>query len=239
MDININEIVGAKISEMHESGEIQKRVEDGVSKSIFEAIDSAVRDYSFKREIEKKVESELSVIAKSIDFSAYTALLTSRLEGMVNEYVKGELANKINDQFKKVYLNKPEQITLTQILDAYKEWLCSQLDDQEKDDNDSFAIDVDRKYSSFLYFKCGIPRKRTYLDEYKEKQFNFSFMYDDKEAMKGHLFGATVEHINMKETMKIGDISDFEAMLISALFNETPIIIDIDAEEYDNYFDED
>lgn len=55
MELNINEIASAKIQSMHESGEIRKRIEEGVEKSIYSAIDSACQDYQFRSTIEKKV----------------------------------------------------------------------------------------------------------------------------------------------------------------------------------------
>lgn len=236
-NLNIQEIATAKIKELHESGEIKKRIEEGIQKNIFDAIDSAVKDYSYKRAIEEKVEKELCVIASSMDFSSYTSFLQTKLEEMVNTYVKEDLAMNIKDKFSKVYLNKPEHITLSQILEAYKEWLINELDHDEQQDWERFSIDQEDSHDSFIHFKCGKTgrnKSSSYLSMY-DKSFHFDFHFDNKETKTGHLYNATIEGCNLKDAIRIGSISDFEAMIINALFNETPIIIDIDVDDFETY----
>lgn len=233
-NLNIQEIATAKIKELHESGEIKKRIEEGIQKNIFDAIDSVVKDYSYKRAIEEKVEKELCVIASSMNFSSYTSFLQAKLEEMVNAYVKEDLAIKIKDKFSKTYLNKPEQIALSQILEAYKEWLINELDHNEQQDWERFSIDQEDNYDSFLHFKCGKPGKDRYSSRF-DKSFHFDFHFDNKETKTGHLYNATIDGCNVKDAIRIGSISDFEAMIINALFNETPIIIDIDVDDFETY----
>lgn len=235
MNLNINEIASAKIKEMHDNGEIKKRIEEGVQKSVFDAIDSSVRDYSFKRAIQEKVEKQLSDLASHLDFSAYTSFLKSKLEEMVSNYVKGDLAKEITTQFQKVYLNKPEQLTLSELLDAYKLWLNSELDEEEMYENSTFRIEQEHSYSSFIRFKCGIPESDGYLRNGKQKPFDFTFMYDRGDTKKGHIINASIDRSSVENSLRLGRITDFEAMVMSALFNETPIIIDIDVDEYDTY----
>lgn len=232
--LNIQEIASAKIKELHESGEIRKRIEEGIQKNIFDAIDSATRDYSYRRAIEEKVEKELCEIAGSMNFAAYTSFLQTKLEEMVNTYVKEDLATRIKDQFSKVYLNKPTQITLSQILEAYKEWLINELDPNELHDWGKFSINQDDNYDSFLNFRCGKPGKDRYSSRY-DKSFHFDFHFDDKETKTGHLYNVTIDGCNMKDAIRISSISDFEAMMINALFNKTPIIIDIDIDDFETY----
>ena len=61
MEININEIASVKIKEMEESGEIRKRIEDGIEKTINDAIDSACKSYKFRSEISEKIEKILQM----------------------------------------------------------------------------------------------------------------------------------------------------------------------------------
>ncbi len=53
MELNINEIVSEKIRSMHESGEIRKRIEEGVEKSKKETIETINKVIKDKKYCEK------------------------------------------------------------------------------------------------------------------------------------------------------------------------------------------
>ncbi|WP_348726464.1 hypothetical protein [Parabacteroides goldsteinii] len=95
MELNINEIASAKIQSMYESGEIRKRIEEGVEKSIYSAIDSACKDYQFRSTIEKNIESVLGEVAKGVNVDAYKNFLISRLNKAFSSHVKKDIGDKI------------------------------------------------------------------------------------------------------------------------------------------------
>lgn len=233
--LNIQEIANAQIKAMHESGEIQKRIEDGIKQSIERAIDSAVNDYSFKNEIERKIETELSHVAKHMNFSAYTAYLTKQLDKTIGKYVKGELADKVKDEFSKVYLQTKESIKLSEIFEAYKEWLEEELSDSEKQDWGHIRIDTED--SSYVTYKLGNPNTKTSYS-YKDNSFEFTlFFAGDKERKQATIGCIRLNGDAMDKGIIKRHLSDFEALILNIMFNDTKIIVDVDT-DYDLYFED-
>ncbi len=59
-----------------------------------------------------------------------------------------------------------------------------------------------------------------------------------KTIKKGWLSNVYVREKNLNKTLKLGNMSKVELLIANILYNETPIIIDVEYEdEIDNYFD--
>lgn len=234
--LNIQEIASAKIKAMHKSGEIQKRIEDGIQSTIEKTIDSAVNDYTFKSAIEKKIETELSEVAKNINFSAYTSFLTQKMDQVIGKYVKGELAKKIKDEFSKIYLQKRESIKLSEIFDFYTKWLNEKLDNNEKQSWERYQIDMeDERY--WLRFRAGNPQSTRKYSSSGEYSLEFSLSIDSNNKKEATLSWVRLDGDDFKKDTLRRYISDFETLILNLLFNETKIIIDIHPDEVETYLD--
>lgn len=235
-NLNIQEIASAKIKEMHESGEIQKRIEDGIKATIEKSIDSAVNDYTFKNEIEKKIESELSCVAKKMNFSSYTSYLSKQMDKVIGKYVKGELAKKIKDEFSKVYLQKRESIKLSEIFDAYKEWINKELTRDEKRSWGHIHIDV--RDEGYISYKIGAPDDKSKYS-YRSNTFEFTLFFGgNKERKQGTIGCVRLHGEDMDKGIIKRYLSDFEALILNVMFNDTHVIVDIEPDSTE-YFDND
>lgn len=237
-ELNIQEITNARIAELHESGAIKKQIEDGIDKTIKSAIDDAVSSYSFKREIEEKVAKELSVVANTIGFDGYTKHLTQKLNSIINKYAKDDLAKKIEKEFSSIYLDKRESIKLSEIFEAYKEYLQNKLDCEEQRDWGGIRLECER--DGYLCYKIGSPRLSSIrygsnkYDSDKEFQFCLFGVNNEKKTAKIGSVYLDNEIIN-KELIK-RYLTDFEMLILNIMYNDTDVVIDCD-EDYDLYFD--
>lgn len=238
MELNINEIASAKIQSMHESGEIRKRIEEGVEKSIYSAIDSACQDYQFRSTIEKNIESVLGEVAKGVNVDAYKNFLISRLNKAFSSYVKKDIGDKIEADFKRIYLDAPKDIKLSQIIEKYKEWLFSKLDEEERRDWEKFDISFNTEYRYWI----DIELKKTGSNRTSEyENFSFTIHYEHGGNNKiGYISSAKIGYSDFGKEIKFGRISDFEALVFNLLYTKTRVEIDIeDVDRIDTYLYDD
>lgn len=237
--LNIQEIANARIAELHESGSIQKQIEDGIDKTIKNAIDDAVSSYGFKKEIQDKVETELSAVANTIGFGGYTKFLTEKLNDVIGKYVKDDMAKRIEKEFSSIYLDKRESINLSEIFEAYKAYLQSGLDWEEQRDWGGIRLECEN--NGYLKYKVGSPQKSSGLyssDKYDTyNEFEFCLFGADGYDRKATLGCVYLNEESIKEGMLKDYLTDFEMLILNLMYNDTTVIIDCD-EDYDLYFDD-
>lgn len=236
--LNIQEIANARIAELHESGSIQKQIEDGIDKTIKNAIDDAVSSYGFKREIQDKVETELSAVANTIGFDGYTKFLTEKLTDVIGKYVKGDMAKKIEKEFSSIYLDKRESINLSEIFEAYKSYLQSELDWEEQRSWGGIRLECEGK--NYLEYKIGNPQSssnRYGMDKYDtDKEFRFCLFGVNNEKKTATIGSVYLDNTSIDKELLRRHLTDFEMLILNLMYNGTTVIIDCD-EDYDLYFD--
>lgn len=234
-ELNIQEIANARIAELHQSGSIKKQIEDGIDKTIKSAIEDAVSSYSFKREIENKVAKELSVVANTIGFDGYAKHLTQKLNNIISKYAKGELAKKIEKEFSSIYLDKRESIKLSEIFEAYKDYLQNELDWEEQ--IDWGGIRLERENSGYLSYKVGKPKSSSSRYSYDtDKEFKFCLFGVNNNKKTATIGCVYLDNTNIDEGLIKGYLTDFEMLILNIMYNNTTVVIDCD-EDYDLYFD--
>ena len=223
MELNINEIASAKIQSMYESGEIRKRIEEGVEKSIYSAIDSACKDYQFRSTIEKNIESVLGEVAKGVNVDAYKNFLISRLNKAFSSHVKKDIGDKIEADFKRIYLDTPKEIKLSQLVEKYKEWLFTKLDEEERRDWEKFDISFNTEYSYWIDVELKKPNTQ------ELENFCFTIHYEDGINNKlGYVSSARIGYKDFGKELNLGQISDFEALIFNLMYTRTRIEIDME-----------
>lgn len=238
MELNINKIASAKIQSMHESGEIRKRIEEGVEKSIYSAIDSACQDYQFRSTIEKNIESVLGEVAKGVNVDAYKNFLVSRLNKAFSSHVKKNIGDKIEADFKRIYLDTPKEIKLSLLIEKYKEWLFTRLDEEKRRDWEKFDISFNAEYK--YWFDVELKKPNTHRTSELEN-FCFTIHYDDGTNNKlGYVSSARIGYKDFGKELNFGRISDFEALIFNLMYTRTRIEIDMeDVDCIDTYLYDD
>lgn len=237
MEININEIASAKIKMMEESGEIRKRIQDGVEKTVNEAIDSACQNYEFKSGISKSISNILGEVAKEVNFSAYANFLRDRMNEQIEKHVKEDMINLMRDSFEKMYFNIPEDIKLSDILDKYKEYLECHLDSDDKKEWGRIDFSFETEYSSFIKIRAGHPNAKSYNGYYKGLEIS---IYKPSNENNGTIIFIRSDGNDFRTSMNLGQLSSFEVLMFNLMFTRKEIEVDIDEDFcFDTDFEED
>ncbi len=235
MSIDINKIVQAKISDMEESGEIKKHLEEKVEALILDSVSYALDDYNLKRKIREKVEQQISPCMDTLNFSGYNSFICQKIKQISEDYLSEDISLKVVDMFEKMFVHKRESIKLSEIFEAYREWITDHLDDDEKYelDNEFYAsVNIDNSCAYFI--DCALSEtepEKTYTNldrkDIYAADYGFSISkYTTDE--NGRIFSVYFNGNKIKDFLKVASYNEFETLLLNLYYNETPIIIDID-----------
>jgi len=132
----LQKIVNDKVSEMATSGDIQKSIEDGVKSAINKAIEKQFESWgNITKQLEKAFDENLKVDESKINIPCFTAVMTEVVNSNINEFFKGQAADKLHKLMKDKLSPLPDEMSLVEFVDMIcKEWYV--------DDYDSFG-DVD------------------------------------------------------------------------------------------------
>lgn len=235
MSIDINKIVQAKISDMEENGEIKKRLEEKAEALILDSISSALDDYNLKRKIKEKVVQQISPCLDTLNFSGYNSFICQKIKQISEDFLSKDISLKVVDMFEKMFVHKRESIKLSEIFDAYREWITGYLDDNEKYENDNTfyaSVDIDNDYTCFI--DCALSEtepEKSYLNTDHKDIYAADYGFrisKNRTDENGRIFSIYFNGHKIEDFLKVASYNKFETLLLNLYYNETPVIIDID-----------
>lgn len=224
---DFNKIITDKITEMENSGTIQKIIEGKISETINSAIECCF-DYDFKDQIKKQIKESIGDIASKIKLNSYNSFIATAIENIISVELNKDLKEKINTKLTQALTVTEKEIKLSKIIEEFKIYECD--DDEEysyccnfkKDEDSSFKtvnIIIQKEDSNSYYNKN--PKFEIHALSYRDEPFEISWVnYNELKYNSELAF--------------IKDFNDFEAMLLKAIFNKIPFIIDMDEKEIEN-----
>jgi hypothetical protein len=235
MELNIQAIADNKIQSMHDSGEIQRRIEDDVEKMINSAIDSALSGYQLHRDIEDVISKSVSSTVKEIGFSAYNGFIAQTIKNITEGAMRDDVAQKIQKVFNDMMVVKHDGIKLSEIFDKYREWVCENADESEKYERRNFTCDIDSKEDgSFTWYTVKFSDEEKRYGDNQDIEF---CILDYQEKMKSKITRLSFNGKSVDGKFTIGSINEIESLLANLYFNETEIELDIDDIDDSNYYD--
>ena len=224
---DFNKIIKDKITEMENSGTIQKIIEEKISKTINSAIDSCF-DWDFNDQIKKQIKESIGDIASKIKLNSYNSFIATAIENIVNVELNKDLKEKINTKLTQALTVTEKEIKLSKIIEEFKRYECD--DDEEY----SYCCKI-KKYKELSFKNVDITIQKENNNSYYNKNPKFEI---HALSFKNEPFKISwVNYNELKygsELAFIKDFNDFEAMLLKAIFNKIPFIIDMDEEEIEN-----
>ena len=135
----IQDIVNAQVKLMSESGEIQKQVEEGVKKAINSAIDRQFESYgNITKQLENAFKENLLIDNHRLDIPSLNAVMTEVVNKNINEFYKGQAADKLHALMKEKLEPLPNEMTVVEFVNMIcKEWFVDEYD--SRDDVDDYA----------------------------------------------------------------------------------------------------
>lgn len=224
---DFNKIITDKITEMENSGTIQKIIEEKISETINSAINSCL-DWDFKDQIKKQIKESVGDIASKIKLNSYNSFIATAIENIVNVELNKDLKEKINTKLTQALTVTEKEIKLSKIIEEFKRYEC---DDEEEY---SYCCNI-KKYEELSFKNVNITIQKENSNSYYNKNPKFeihALSYKD-EPFKISWVNYNELKYN-SELAFIKDFNNFEAILLKAVFNKIPFIIDMDEKQIKN-----
>lgn len=240
MNIDVSKIVSEKLQQLDADGVIKRKIEETIEKSVMDAITSELSSYTFRNSISKQVQEGVSKIAADCGFSAYNGFISQTVKKVVQELYAEDIAEKVQKSLNDVLLQKHENIRISDIFKRYREWVLENVDEAEKYERQEFTADYETtEDGSFTRYTCRFadhPLEKTYFGgkERGEIEVRFYVFSKNKTATISSLY---LNDRNLKDTLKIGTLTAFEAFISNLYYNETEIILDFEDVDDDTSFD--
>ena len=227
MQINIQEIVNNKLKEMDENGIVKKTIEETIEKSVLGAVTDALSGYKLKRQIEELVTEQVSIVAKNIGFTAYNSFIAQKLKQITEEVLSEDISTKLQNTMDNIFLMKHENLKLSEILNTYRDYMRKTVDTSEQYDlNGRFHAEFTESSYGTKIIRLS-KEKTTYRNESEIEMW----FYNHPKSNKAYISTLCLNGKNMSNTFKIGNLYNYEALLVNLLYNKTEFEFDIEDED--------
>lgn len=235
MNINVSQIVTEKLAQLEADGTIKKKIEEALEKTITEAIISELSSYSFRREIAKQLEDAVSGVAAGCGLAAYNGYIAEKCKAIVQEHFTTDIGAKLEKSLKDIMFAKHEGVKLSDIFRRYREWVLRNTDESDKYDREEFTHElVEQRDGCWEKYTCRFADRKLCGYDNPDIEIRFLKYGDNDECSISFLY---LNGHNVKETFKVGTITDFEAFVLNLYYNDTKIILDPDNVDEDPCFD--
>ena len=237
MKIDIQKIIADKIEQMEKDKIVEKKIEERVENAILEAIEQAIDVNSIRDDIESIISKEVREGISKIGFTAYNTLIFNEMERVIKETIKDDIAEKISKVFEDILINKKKSIKLSEIVEEYR-MLYENIDYDtwERMENGCFDI-IWKEETNFIKLTfsqfpqkyheiyVGSNDKKIYISMFVENE-----LQEDGTNIKiGEIISAEFEGKILKDFSRVRSyMSDFEALMLNVVLNNTKIVIDIE-----------
>lgn len=233
--LDINKIAQDKITAMEESGQVKEHIEKEVEKLVLSSITNALSSWDIRSEVEDKAKESISQVIGTLDFTAYNSFIAEKVRQLTTGVLREDVARKVNDIFESIFIQKRDSIKLSEIFKAYREWLISDLgEDEQYELNNEFYAEIEDD-ERFSWLKCRLSKtepEKTYFGKVHEGDMDFSFTVSRETSNPnvGSILSAYMEGENIRDKLKMYSYNKFEVLILNLVYNKTPIEIDIEDE---------
>ena len=239
MELDISKIVADKIKDMEDSGALQRKIEEGIEKTVYGAIEDTFGGYEFSRKIKTKVSESIDVIIPDIGFTAYNQMILNKIRQIMEVELNNDVAAKIENSINSIFSLRHDGIKLSEIFKEYRQWVNADKDHDEKVDRECFTCEVveeERTYESGnMYFRVRFHDEELSSVGTPDIEFLIS---KPKKDEAGEIYLVKLEGNYTDKKFSLRYLSSVEALILNLYYNHTPIIIDLDdINNYDNQYD--
>ena len=239
MNIDVSQIVQAKLAQLDADGTINRKIEETLEKTIMSAISSELESYSFKHAIQEQMKDAVSNIAADCGLSAYNGYIAEKCKVIVQNLFTTDISERVEKTLNDIMFTKHENIKLSDIFKKYREWVLAYTDESEKYERETFTHELEvEEDGAWTKYCCKFADHTLegygYSKEKPDIEINFHCFQDRKESKISTVF---LNGHYMKDSFKVGPLTDFEAFVLNLYYNETKIILDEDDVEEDPHFD--
>lgn len=239
MNIDVSQIIADKLAQMEADGTIKRKIEESLEKSIMSAISSELESYSFRSGIEKQLKDAVSNIAADCGLSAYNGYIAEKCKAIVQSHFTTDISERLEKTLNDIMFTKYENIKLSDIFKKYREWVLEHTEESDKYERGKFThvLEVEED-GAFAHYSCKFAdhtlENYGYSKESPDIEVRFCRYRENKECNISTLY---LNGHYMKDSFKVGHLTDFEAFILNLYYNETKIILDEEDVDENPYFD--
>lgn len=204
------------------------------------AVEDSLGSYKLRNTIEQKITEQVSKVAADLDFQSYNAFVIEKMSQIMNETCREDICKKAEKRFRDLFLCKRKEIKLSSIFEKYGEIACEEVEEEEKFN----------RMDEGWHCKCEINEKYGWIDcelDYNDRVHKYSsdsaisfLVHKIPSDSRGVIKLLYLDGREINEKFSFGRLNDVELMLVQAVMNEIPIIIDVEhTYDIDNSFDVD
>lgn len=240
MNIDVSQIIADKLAQLEADGTIKRKIEESLEKSIMSAISSELESYSFRSGIEKQLNDAVSNIAADCGLSAYNGYIAARCKTIVQNLFTTDISERVEKALDDIMFTKHENIKLSDIFKKYREWVLEHTEESEKYDRGEFTheleVEEDGRWTRYVCkFADHTLEGIGYSREKPDIEIHFSTYGSEKKELPISMLYLNGHY--MKDSFKVGRLTDFEAFVLNLYYNETKILLDDEDVDEDPYFD--
>ena len=181
----------------------------------------------------------MSSAAADCGFSAYNGFIAEKVKSIVQDMYTADISQKVQDALNDVMLKKHENIKLSDIFNRYRKWVWENTEESDKHERGRYTGELEvAEDGPFTRYTCKFAdHKLENLSYYTEKpgiEVRIC-VYGEKKADK--ITNLYLDGHNLKDSVKLGYLSEFEAFVVNLYYNGTEIILDPDDVDDSDYFD--
>jgi len=155
----IQDIVNAQVLKMTESGEIQAAVEKGVKDSINKAINEQFGSWGgITKQLESAFKENLLLDNRNLDIPSLNAVMTEVVNTNINEFYKGQAAEKLHTLMKEKLAPLPNTMKLSEFVDL----ICKEykVEDYDSFDEVDYYATIEFSKSNYSWFDLKVWKKK-------------------------------------------------------------------------------
>ena len=226
MNIDFTKIVADKVAQMEKDGVIQREIEKGVESTVLSAVRYELSGRGLSGALQEQLKTYVAEAAKDLGLAAYNGYIAQAVKAIIADVQQQDLADKVRSALEEVVLKKYESVKLSEIFQKYREWVRDWVDECEWYERKKFTAELVEHQTSryFGHYTCRFAEEPIDADEDPDvsvvvREGGFGVFKITSLFLNGH---------DLKNTLHIGTLTEFEAFVANLFYNGTQIIMDVD-----------
>ena len=234
MNIDVSKIVQDKIDELSAEGIVEKAIVEAFEKTIIKAVTDSLDSYSLRTTIEKKVTAEVNSVVAELDFHSYNSFMCEKMMQIINQTCREDLCEKMEKKFKDLFLCQTTEIKLSDIYKAFGKLACENVDESEKWNRCDKGWHYKLEQSEYGWLDCELDYEDKHHRYRSDSAISFVVHKNIDDKSKGWISSVYFDGHDVNKNLAFRNMNDVEIMLVQAVMNKIPIVIDIDEDDVDN-----
>ena len=237
MNIDVTKIIQEKIDSIAKEGLIEKAITETFEKTILRAVTDSLDSYNLKKIIEQKISTEVNSVVGELDFHSYNSFMCEKMLQIINQTCREDLCEKMEKKFKDLFFCQITEIKLSDIYKAFGKLACQNVDESEKWDRCDEGWHYKLNESSYGWLECELDYDDKHYRYRSDAAISFVVHKNIDDKSKGWISSVYLDGYDVNKTFTFRNLNEVEIMLIQAVMNRIPIILDITEDDVDNSWD--